>query len=46
MAQAEVAVMLDIDPMTLRKRLSRARARLAAALDDALVVESKSKVGQ
>ena len=46
LAQAEVAVMLDIDPMTLRKRLSRARARLAAALDDALVVESKSKVGQ
>jgi RNA polymerase sigma-70 factor (ECF subfamily) len=37
LSHTEVAVMLGVDPVALRKRLSRARARLAAALDGAPV---------
>ena len=42
----EVAMMLDIDPATLRKRLSRARARLAQVLDSAHCVVPKWKAGR
>ena len=43
---AEVAAVLDIDQVTVRKRVSRARARLAEALDEDAKVMSKSRVGQ
>jgi RNA polymerase sigma-70 factor, ECF subfamily len=42
----EVATMLCVDPVVLRKRLSRARARLAEALDTAQLPVRKSEVGR
>jgi len=42
----EVAAMLGIDPVVLRKRLSRARARLADALDTTHGPVRKSEVGR
>lgn len=42
----EVAAMLGIDPVVLRKRLSRARTRLADALDTAQVLVRNSEVGR
>ncbi|HYQ45962.1 MAG TPA: RNA polymerase sigma factor [Polyangiaceae bacterium] len=40
----EVAVVLELDQVTVRKRVSRARARLAEALDDDARVMSKSRL--
>lgn len=40
-SQLEVATMLGIDPVVLRKRLSRARARLATALGQAQAAKSE-----
>jgi RNA polymerase sigma-70 factor (ECF subfamily) len=42
----EVATMLAIDPAALRKRLSRARARLADSLDSAPTLVRKSELGR
>ena len=42
----EVAMILDIDPATLRKRLSRARARLALVLDSPHCVVPKWTEGR
>jgi len=42
LSPAEVAAVLDLDRATLRKRVSRARARLAEALDDRATVVAKS----
>jgi len=39
-------VILALDPVTVRKRVSRARARLAEALDGDARVVSKSGVSQ
>ena len=44
--QHEVALMLALDPATLRKRLSRARTRLAEALDSARAIVRKSEKDQ
>lgn len=46
LSHGEVARILNIDQVTVRKRVSRARARLAAALDEAPVSMPKSKVSQ
>jgi RNA polymerase sigma-70 factor (ECF subfamily) len=43
LSQAEVSAMLGVDAVTLRKRLSRARARLADALDAADAIMPKSE---
>ena len=42
----EAATVLRIDPVALRKRLSRARARLAEALDAAQLPVRKSEAGR
>jgi len=44
LSYAEMAVVLNIDTVTARKRVSRARARLAQALDDQGKVVRKSEV--
>jgi len=44
LSYAEVAAVLELDQVTVRKRVSRARARLAEALDDDGRVMSKSGV--
>jgi RNA polymerase sigma-70 factor (ECF subfamily) len=46
LSHVEVARVLDLDSVTVRKRVSRARARLAEALDGAGRVVSKSKVSE
>jgi RNA polymerase sigma-70 factor (ECF subfamily) len=46
LSHAEVGVILALDPVTVRKRVSRARARLAEALDGDARVVSKSGVSQ
>jgi RNA polymerase sigma-70 factor, ECF subfamily len=46
LSHAEVAAVLDLDPVTVRKRVSRARARLAEALDGAARLMSKSGVSE
>jgi RNA polymerase sigma-70 factor (ECF subfamily) len=43
LSQAEVSSMLGVDAVTLRKRLSRARARLADVLDEADAIMPKSE---
>jgi RNA polymerase sigma-70 factor, ECF subfamily len=43
LSHAEVSAMLGVDAVTLRKRLSRARAHLADALDAADAIMSKSE---
>ena len=45
-SHAELAKILDLDLVTVRKRVSRARARLAEALDGGARVVSKSKVSE
>ena len=42
LSHAELAAVLDLDQVTVRKRVSRARARLADALDAAARIVSKS----
>jgi len=44
LSHAELAAVLELDQVTVRKRISRARARLAEALDGDARVMSKSKV--
>jgi len=44
LSHAEVALVLEVDQVTVRKRASRARARLAEALDEDAQVVSKSEV--
>ena len=44
LSYAEVAAVLALDPVTVRKRVSRARERLTEALDEGAQVVSKSKV--
>jgi len=44
LSYAELATVLDVDPVTVRKRVSRARARLAEALDEDAQRMAKSKV--
>src|SRR6478735_820698 len=44
LSHAELASVLGLDQVTVRKRVSRARARLAEALDEAAEVMSKSGV--
>jgi RNA polymerase sigma-70 factor (ECF subfamily) len=46
LSHAELAVVLDLDQVTVRKRVSRARARLAEALDGDARVVSKSGVSE
>jgi RNA polymerase sigma-70 factor (ECF subfamily) len=46
LSHAEVAELLAVDAVTLRKRLSRARARLADALDSADALVSESEVSR
>jgi RNA polymerase sigma-70 factor (ECF subfamily) len=46
LSPAEVAELLAVDTVTLRKRLSRARVRLADALDSADTPVSKSEIGR
>ncbi|HKO48038.1 MAG TPA: sigma-70 family RNA polymerase sigma factor [Polyangiaceae bacterium] len=46
LSHAELAQVLDLDRVTLRKRVSRARARLAEALDGDARVVSKSTVSE
>lgn len=46
LSQAEVAELLAVDAVTLRKRLSRARARLADALDSADSLVPNSELGR
>ncbi len=46
LSHAEVAKVLELDQVTVRKRVSRARARLAKALDDDARVVSKSGVSE
>jgi RNA polymerase sigma-70 factor, ECF subfamily len=46
LSHPEVARVLDLDQVTVRKRVSRARARLAEALDGGGRVVSKSKVSE
>jgi RNA polymerase sigma-70 factor, ECF subfamily len=46
LSHAEVAKVLVVDEVTVRKRLSRARARLAEALDGGTRVMPKSRLSQ
>jgi RNA polymerase sigma-70 factor, ECF subfamily len=46
LSYVEVARVLSLDPVTVRKRVSRARARLAEALDGDARPMSKSKVSE
>ncbi|HEY0465472.1 MAG TPA: sigma-70 family RNA polymerase sigma factor [Polyangiaceae bacterium] len=46
LSHAELAAVLDLDQVTVRKRVSRARTRLADALDEATRVMSKSTVSE
>jgi len=46
LSYAELAKVLELDQVTVRKRVSRARARLAEALDGDARVMSKSKVSE
>jgi len=46
LSYVEMAAILDLDQVTVRKRVSRARARLAEALDGDAKVMSKSKVSE
>lgn len=46
LSYAEVAEILDLDQVTVRKRVSRARARLAEALDEDARVMSKFGVSE
>ncbi len=46
LSYAELAQVLDLEQVTLRKRVSRARARLAEALDGDTRVVSKSEVSE
>jgi len=46
LSHAEVGAILELDQVTVRKRVSRARARLAEALDGDARVVSKSGVSQ
>jgi RNA polymerase sigma-70 factor (ECF subfamily) len=46
LSHTEVGAILDLDGVTVRKRVSRARARLAEALDGDAQVVSKSGVSQ
>jgi len=46
LSHAELAAVLELDQVTVRKRISRARARLAEALDGDARVMSKSKVSE
>jgi RNA polymerase sigma-70 factor, ECF subfamily len=46
LSYVEVAQVLGLDPVTVRKRVSRARARLAEALDGDARAVAKSKVSE
>jgi RNA polymerase sigma-70 factor (ECF subfamily) len=46
LSHAEVAAVLELDPVTVRKRVSRARARLAEALDEDARVMSNSRISE
>jgi RNA polymerase sigma-70 factor (ECF subfamily) len=46
LSYAEVATVLDLDQVTVRKRVSRARARLADALDGGARAMSKSSLSE
>jgi RNA polymerase sigma-70 factor (ECF subfamily) len=46
LSYAEVAAVLELDQVTVRKRVSRARARLADALDGGARAMSKSRVSE
>jgi RNA polymerase sigma-70 factor (ECF subfamily) len=46
LSHAELSEVLALDPVTVRKRVSRARARLAEALDEDARVMSKSEVSE
>ncbi len=43
LSHAEVAQVLEVDPVTVRKRVSRARARLSQVLDAQAVIVSESE---
>jgi RNA polymerase sigma-70 factor (ECF subfamily) len=46
LSHGEVAAILELDPVTVRKRVSRARARLAEALDEDARVMSNSRISE